>query len=169
MRYQKLTKPIALLALMGLNFGLSANAQDAVHGNGALEIFDGEGMANSPTWVAVWIGFMMGTFLVGLGMAVKTVQARWVMGFIVAGFILTGVLTNGIGMPAFSGLIALIHLVFWTPALIILLKNRSFLKEKSWFARWTGLITFVILFSFIFDIRDAAIYIDHVLELGMFA
>lgn len=169
MRYQRLVKSLTLLALLSLSIASSALAQDVVHGNGALEIFDSEGMANSPIWVGVWIGFMMGTFLVGLGMAIKQVQARWVMTFIVAGFVTTGVLTMGLSIPAFSGLIALIHLVFWTPALIVLLKNRTFLKQKGWFARWTGLITFVILFSFIFDIRDAAIYLDHTLSLGIFA
>jgi len=169
MRYQGLVKFLALLVLIGLNIEPPALAQDIAHGNGALEIFDGEGIANSPTWVKAWIGFMMGTFLVGLVFAIKHVQARWVMGFILAGFGTMSVLTNGMGMLAFSGLIALIHIIFWIPALSILLKNRTFSKESTKFARWTGVITFVILFSFIFDIRDAAIYLDHILELGVFA
>ena len=164
-----LTLKLASLTLAFMALALPAFAQDIAHGNGALEIFDAEGIANSPTWVKVWIGFMMGTFLVGLGFAIKQVQARWVMGFIVAGFVTMGVLTSGLAMPQISGFIALIHLIFWAPALSILLKNRTFLKESTWFGRWTALLTFVILFSFIFDIRDAAIYLDHILELGIFA
>lgn len=149
--------------------GGPAFAQDIAHGNGALEVFDAEGMENSPAWVRAWIAFMMLTFLVGLGFAFRQIQARWIMGFILSGFVTLGVFTQGLGWPQISGFIAVLHLVFWTPALIILLRNRTFLKERTWFARWTGVITFVILFSFIFDIRDAAIYLDHVLGMNVFS
>jgi hypothetical protein len=158
---------LAGLILALITLAMPAISQEIAHGNGALELFDAEGMANAPDWVKVWIGIMIGTFLVGLGFAIKRVQARWVMGFIVAGFITMGVLTSGFGVPQISGFIALIHLIFWTPALVILLRQRTFLKGSTRFARWTGLITFVILFSFVFDIRDAAIYLDHVMGLGL--
>lgn len=158
---------LALLLLLGLASIGPAFGQETAHGNGALEVFDAAGMANSPGWVKGWIGFMMITFVIGLGFATKRVQARWVMGFIVGGFIALGILTSGFGLPQISGFIALIHLIFWTPALIILLKNRTFLKESSLFAKWTGLVTFVICFSFIFDVRDAAIYVDHIAGLGL--
>lgn len=37
----------------------------------------------------------------------------------------------------------------------------------SIYALWSGAITAVIIFSFIFDIPDAAIYLDHMLGIGL--
>lgn len=167
MTLQIALKTSMLLLLSLLVFAVPAMAQDTAHGNGALEIFDAAGQANSPAWVRMWVGFMLLTFVVGIGFAVRRVEARWLMSFIVLGFIVLFTLFLGFGVPQISGFIALLHLIFWTPPLIMLLRNRWFLKESSWFARWTGVLTFVILFSFIFDIRDAAIYLDHIMGLGV--
>lgn len=162
-------RTILITTLICVGVAFPGYAQDALHGNGALQIFDAEGMANSPQWVMGWIAFMLATFVVGLIFAFQRKEARLIMAFIVGGFIALAILTRGLGFAEISGLIALFHLIFWTPALIILLRNRWFLKESSWFGRWTGVLTFVIMFSFIFDIRDAAIYVDHIAGLGVFA
>jgi hypothetical protein len=50
-----------------------------------------------------------------------------------------------------------------------MIKNKPFMSEKSFYKYWSGLITAVIIFSFIFDIRDAAIYLDHILGFGLFS
>ena len=49
----------------------------------------------------------------------------------------------------------------------VLLKRRPFLQGRSPYALWSGAITAVIIFSFIFDIPDAAIYLDHMLGIGL--
>ena len=169
MNIQTFVKIIILSALAGL-FASGAFAQEVAHGNGALEIFDQEGIANSPAWVRAWVGFMLATFVVGLIFAFIRPEARFVMAPIILGFAVLIILSAGFGyaFPEVSGFIALLHLIFWTPTLIMLLRNRWFLKESTWFGRWTGVLTFVILFSFIFDIRDAAIYLDHIAGLGLF-
>ncbi len=143
---------------------MGATAQDMAHGNGALEIFDSEGQANSPRWVMAWIMIMLATFAAGLLFVWKRYEARWVVGGLILGFVALGILTGPLGVVPLSGFIALIHLIFWTPGLIVLLRRRTFLKERSVYGVWTGLMTVVILFSFVFDIRDAAIYIDHLLR-----
>ena len=160
---------LIISALLFAGLSLCAFGQEAVvHGNGALEIFDAEGQANSPRWVMGWVAFMLTSFLIGIGFAFVRKEARWLMAPIVLGFVSMFTLFAATDLPQLSGLIALIHLIFWTPTLIMLLRNRWFLKESTWFGRWTGVLTFVILFSFIFDIRDAAIYLDHFAGLGLF-
>lgn len=156
-----------LISLFAVAVALPVAAQEYSHGNGALELFDAEGQANAPAWVKVWLPIMLGTFVASLVFVWKRVEARWVAGGVIAGFVTMGVLVGAFGVPQLSGFIAVIHLVFWTPALIVLLRRRTFLKERSIYAGWTGLVTFVILFSFVFDIRDAAIYADHMLGLGV--
>ncbi len=163
----------ALVALFSsLCLILSTAAQAATgyeSGHTALEVWNAEGQANAPQWVQIWLMIMLASFALGLLFIWKRVEARWVVG----GFI-TAILISRLGIPAMgivklSGLVALVHLIFWSPALYLLLKNRPFLKERSFYALWSGLITAVILFSFIFDIRDAAIYLDHILGLGVFS
>ncbi|WP_108811322.1 hypothetical protein [Sphingorhabdus sp. Alg231-15] len=161
---------LRLWLLLGLSlvFGTAAQAAaDYQPGHTALEVWNAEGQANAPQWVQVWLMIMLASFALGLLFVWKRVEARWVVG----GFI-TAILISRFGIPAMgivklSGLVALVHLIFWSPALFLLLKNRPFLTERSFYALWTGLITAVILFSFIFDIRDAVIYLDHILGIGI--
>ncbi|MGI9308728.1 MAG: hypothetical protein ACR2P6_05670, partial [Gammaproteobacteria bacterium] len=65
------------------------------------------------------------------------------------------------------GLFSLVHLICWSPALYVLLTRRPFLQERSLFTIWSGAITFCIIFSFVFDIPDAAIYLDHMFGIGL--
>jgi hypothetical protein len=72
-------------------------------------------------------------------------------------------LEKSFGLQPISGYIATIHIIFWSPALYQLLTKRPFFGARSAFSVWSGVITFVILFSFVFDIRDAFIYLTHIL------
>ena len=137
-------------------------------GNGALELWNNQGIANSPQWVQYWLFIMMGSFALGLLFIWKRIEARWVVGGFIIGILFSKfILENLMGLLPLSGLVALIHLIFWTPALYLLLKNRPFAKEKSIYGLWTGWITLVIIFSFIFDIRDTLIYMDYKLGLNL--
>jgi len=147
---------LTLLPMLGL-------ADEYSHGNQALELFDGQGYKNSPMWVQVWVMFMGLCFICGLAFVKNHVIARWVVGGMLAGVVFSALTIFVLGLPALSGYIALVHVVFWSPGLFLLLKHRPFLESKSVYSIWTGVITFVILFSFVFDIRDAAIYLRHLL------
>ena len=149
-----LTFAAALLPLSGL-----AN-EVYEHGHGAMQLFDEQGMANTPQWVILWIYFMMVSFAGSLLFVKNHAEARWVAGCFVIGVVLTMIITRGFGMPSLSGFIALMHLIAWTPALLVLLKRRPFLGPLSAFSVWSGVMTFVILFSFVFDIRDAVIFLS---------
>ena len=147
-----------------------AGAQAYEAGNGALQLWGPEGIANSPLWVQYWLYVMMATFLIGLifsffGRLEAIALSLGVLISVFGGEFLAGQM----GWAYLSGYVALAHLICWSPALYLLLMRRTFLKERSLYAAWTGLATAVVLFSFIFDIRDAAIYLDHVLALGLLA
>ncbi len=155
---------IVLTLLFTAGFSLEVNAADYGKGNGALEVFDGEGMSASPAWVRAWVGFMLLMFAIGLFVfAWKRPLARWVAGGFIVSAAAGAPLFGALGLPFLSGSIAIMHLVCWMPGLVLLLTQRPFSnpEEGRWFRIWTGLMTGTILFSFIFDIRDAYIYLSH--------
>ncbi len=163
-----LSAGIALMvAVLVLCLGSSAWAQTYEHGHGALQVFDAEGQANAPQWVRTWILIMATTFALGLIFVWWRVEARWAVGGMIVMLISFVVINRYTDIPFLSGLIALHHLILWSPALYLLLTRRPFLKERSAYAVWSAAMTVVILFSFIFDIRDAAIYLDYLAGTGL--
>ena len=153
---------------LALLFSADVSAADAAvsysKGNGALEVFDGEGMSASPAWVRAWVGFMLLMFAIGLFVfAWKRPLARWVAGGFLVSAGAGGPVFSALGLPFLSGSIAIMHLVCWMPGLILLLTQRPFSnpQEGKWFRIWTALMTATIIFSFFFDIRDAYLYISH--------
>ena len=141
----------------------SSHVISYVSGHEALEVWDAQAMNTTPQWVKIWLMIMAVSFATGLLFVWKHPIARWVVGGFIASLIASKMITSVFDVVGLSGFVALMHLIFWSPALYQLLSNKPFLKERSAFSIWSGVITFVILFSFIFDIRDAVIYLNHIL------
>lgn len=144
-----------------------ALAQPYQSGHQPLELWDEVGRTTMPRWVSIWLGILMTTFALGLFFVWRHVEARWVVGGFVAMMVVTVASGRVFGLLPLSGLFSLVHLICWSPALYVLLTRRPFLKDRSLYAVWSGAITAVIIFSFIFDIPDAAIYLDHMLGIGL--
>jgi len=88
--------------------------------------------------------------------------ARWVISGLVLGVIAMQVVSALFSIPLYSGYLATFHLLFWSSALYMLLKHRPFLAVKTPFAIWSGVMTAVLIFSFVFDIRDSFNYLKHI-------
>ena len=152
-----------LLLLITLASPVLAFAADYSSGHQALQIWDDQAKANMPTWVFYWLISMASVFACGLFFIKRHVEARWLVGGFVLGLFFSRFAIPALGLVPLSGLVALVHLVFWSPALYLMLKNRPFIKVKGIYSIWSAMATFCICFSFVFDIRDAAIYLSHVL------
>lgn len=144
-----------------------AVAAEYQRGHKALEIWDDTAMANAPQLLNIWLMVMMASFALGLLFVWRHPIARWVVGGVLLSFLAAVFAVPALGLTPLSGLMALIHVIFWSPALYLLLKHRPFLAKFSAFGLWSGLVTAVILISFFFDIRDSAIYLDHMLGAGL--
>ena len=153
---------LALLALL-IAAPLTALSQEYAVGHEALEIWNMDAMENTPSWVKIWLMIMMANFAFGLFFVWKHPIARWVVGGFIVSILIAEAVPPSLGMVALSGFIALMHVICWSPALYQLLTKRPFLGPLSPFSIWSGLITAVIIFSFVFDIRDSVIYLNHVL------
>jgi|GEM_PF-2397094 len=127
------------------------------HGHGALEVFDDQGVKNSPKWVRIWVVILGLSFVVGIFFVKNHMIARWLVGGFLLNMLFSMIIVKGFQIPPISGLLAINHLIFWMPGFIMLLKQRPFMAKPSFFSVWSGVITCVIIFSYIFDIRDTAI------------
>lgn len=133
----------------------------------ALEIWNEQAMANAPQWIQIWLGVLTLIFALGLIFVWHRPIARWAVGGFIATILIVMFAVPALGLVPLAGLMALIHVICWSPALYLLLTQRPFMQKPSLFSIWSGLLTATILFSFFFDIRDSAIYLDHMLKLGL--
>ncbi|MZR30991.1 hypothetical protein [Sneathiella litorea] len=139
-------------------------AEEYISGTGPLNIFDGAAMMAMPLWVKIWLAFLMLTFLTGLVFFVwRRPIARWAAGGFILSLATGHAVFGALGLPMLSGAISIMHVVCWTPALVLLLIKRPFLdrQEGTAYRLWSAVMTGVILFSFVFDIPDGLAYIRH--------
>jgi len=160
-------KPAILAVLATVVLGAPAALGQTVSADiAALQPWDDAARATAPRWVQIWLTVLVGIFAAGLLFVWWRVEARWAVGGFLA-MVATGATLSQAGFPVLVGLAALLHLIFWSPALYLLLTRRPFLKERSLYALWSAALTGAILFSFVFDIRDAAIYLDHITGISL--
>lgn len=158
--------------ILGLLFLITIGptfAQGYESGHAALEVWDSEARANVPLWIRIWLRFMQLTFVVGIAFIWNHSEARWAVGGFIAVFAVTVLSQTLTSIVPLSGFIALLHVIFWAPALYFLITRRPFLKERTVYALWSALITIVIIFSFVFDVPSMIVYLDHISGLGMFS
>lgn len=151
-------------SLVTLLWSGAALAEEYTSGYGPLNVFDGPGFISTPLWIKIWLVLLILTFLIGLVVfAWRKPIARWAGG----GFLVSAVAGPPVfamlGLPMLSGSISIMHVVCWTPALVLLLVKRPFLdpEEGRWYRLWSVIMTVFILFSFFFDIPEALVYIRH--------
>ena len=135
---------------------------DYQKGHHALQIFE---MGESPRNLKIWIFASIAWILFGLFFAWHYSIARWVVGCWVAG-VMSLVAANYIFKSVLfrlSGFLALTHVVFWSPSLYMLLTERPFLaSDVTPYSIWSGGVTAIFLFSYIFDIPYSFVYLKHV-------
>lgn len=131
-------------------------------GNHALQLWTDEARANAPTLLKAWLLFLKAVVGASLLFVFTRPIARWVLGGVFADQMLGPVIADTLSLVPVVGFGALMHLVFWSPALVLLWWQRPFLSERNLYGVWSGLATFAFTVSFFFDIRDSAIYLIHV-------
>lgn len=157
---------VFLSVLFGASGAIAATYET---GHGALQLWNEEAMNEAPEWLQVWLLVLVGSFALGILFVWRHVAARWLVGGFLLMMLFVLFAAPALGLTPLSGLIALLHIIFWMPGFLMMLKERPFFKGFSLYGLWGGLITLVIIISFVFDFRDAAIYLDHVLGMGVLA
>lgn len=118
-----------------------------------LSQFSSEFIANSPTWVVIWVYFMTAILALAIPFSFQYREARWILLGIVLGMIGTLVAYAAFGFTRLTGLG---HIVFWSVTLIYMVTVRGRGHyEKTLFSKWILLAAFVIGASLMLDVIDA--------------
>jgi hypothetical protein len=127
--------------LTGVDSGLTPDA-----------IWDRTSVWSVPIWLRVWLlGVLFPVFLASLFFVRRSREARWTAG----GFLASHVPMALELFEARVGTVGLIHLVCWTPALVLLARSRPTVDPRTPFGLWVHAMIAVLAISLSFDARDA--------------
>ena len=110
------------------------------------------------SWWIRWmiaIGYSSTVFAIAGHSAARWVLAAFVVNHVVAIF---GPIFGPLP-PTSNGLISLTHVVFWTPAVVILARGLRTLNRQSVYGVWHLLALATMVISLLFDYRDAFRYL----------
>ena len=148
-RYSAFTRillvAIALLLLVprvtGIDSGLTPDAK-----------WDHGSVWSTPLWLRIWLlGVLFPVFLASLLFVRRSREARFAAG----GFVLSHVpMATGL-FEITVGAVGLIHLLCWSPALVLLVRRRPGVDPATPFGIWVHAMLVVIAISLAFDARDA--------------
>ena len=107
---------------------------------------------NSPTWVLVWVNFMVGVLALAIPFSFSYREARWILLGVVCGMLGT---IGAYSLFGYTRLLGLGHILFWSPTLIYIVTVRGWKTyHKTLFSRWLILAAFVLGISLAFDVVD---------------
>ena len=104
-----------------------------------------------PLWVQYWMDYMTVVFILGVVFIKNQVEARWVLGGVLAA--MAGAFVWG-GIYGFGQAWGIWHLLFWTPAVWIVLRNRNGITWKSLYGYWLLVAVTTMVISLVFDLKD---------------
>ena len=139
---------IGLMLLMPILFGIDSGLRPDTPWTGQVN--------EVPLWLKAWLSWIVfPIFIVSLAFLHRSNGAR----LAAAGIILSHVPMFVHMFDVTVGVVGILHLLFWSPALIVLAKERSTLELRTFYGVWVHLILFVLAVSLAFDFRDALRFI----------
>ncbi len=108
-----------------------------------------------PPHVSLWLMWMLVVAVTSLVWSFWKFEARYVLAAFAAAFVTALLLPPLIGeQNVVYATLSVIHIVFWTPALVLLWRRRAAVN-RSLYGVWLDLAMATMAISLIFDYRDA--------------
>ena len=114
-----------------------------------------EGLLAAPLWVQVWVVWLMvvntAAFIFFKQREGRIVSIVWVL--------------NGASMMiaaeliGYTRLLGLVHIVWWTPLLFLLIRSRKGFETSTFYGRWLYVLMGTIATSLIIDYIDVVRYV----------
>ncbi len=113
-----------------------------------------EHMLRYPVWLQLWIAWL-GVANLSSILFLRRIQARWVL----AAFLGAGTLMSILfALNGFNRLLGLAHVLFWTPLLVYLWRERAALPRDA-FRAWITMVIATNLTSLVVDYTDVVRYL----------
>ena len=127
--------------LIGVDSGLSPD-----------DVWDDTSVWKTPIWLQVWLTWIVfPTFLCSVFFLHRSVEARLALG----GFVLSHLPMMFGLFETTVGRVALIHVLCYSPALVVLARHRSRVAVRTFFGIWVHVMLAVLAISLAFDVRDS--------------
>lgn len=121
-----------------------------------LQEFHADLTANSPEWVRVWLGILVGVLAGSVVFSLVRPEGRAIFLGVLMGMVMTIVIYGQFG---FTRILGVGHILCWTPTLIYMLSLQGTAPvAKTWFGRWLWLAIAVMAVSLAFDYADLVRY-----------
>ncbi len=141
--------------------GVTAMSVAQAEASYALEAWNMETRLTLPIWLGVWLlGVLLPANLASVFFVRNHVAARWVLGGFFCSHLWLTIVEVTDAFVVQGGLVSLGHIVFWSPAIYALYHYRSEIKLPSAYGIWACVMFVVYGVSMIFDVRDAAIWLN---------
>jgi hypothetical protein len=136
-----------ILVLLVVRYAIGTNA-----GLGPDAKWDRNAVWSSPLWLQVWLlGPVSLVFYAAFVFAFWYQEARWAA----AAFVVSHVpvfASEGMGLTV--GMVGVIHLICWAPALYVAARRLRNVEGRTPFGIWVHAFCFVVSVSLVFDARD---------------
>ncbi|NEO87653.1 MAG: hypothetical protein F6J87_25850 [Spirulina sp. SIO3F2] len=134
----------------------------------AMRIWDNAARLSLPLGLKVWLGFLVSTFVAALFFVMHHAAARWAIAGFILSHIVVYLLSASKTYTLRRGMVSLLHVVCWSPALGVaiweLMNNWQGSINASLYDLWCGVFVMVVAIAFIFDLRDSGAFVYYVLR-----
>jgi len=120
----------------------------------------GESMSQFSSAVSWWINWLIVVGVSSLVFAWNHVGARWVLGAYVANHAVAIGTGQILGADMLTnGLVSVTHVVFWTPAVVMLILGLRRASVASVYGAWHIVALATMVISLFFDYRDSFVFL----------
>jgi len=110
-----------------------------------------------PVWVKLWSAWLSIVTLSSILFIKHKPHGKWIAVLLLSMFIVIVVIQQFIGARLITvGLLSVMHVVFWTPVVILLTRSVNELEHKTLFGLWAIVLMISLWVSLIFDYQAAA-------------
>ncbi len=123
-----------------------------------------EMMEAMPAYVGQWMIWLMVIGISALILSFKKIEARYIAGAYICSILAGFIVGRIVGAENYHyGSISLLHVIFWTPAVVAILRRLKSINFKSFYGVWLILALATMIFSLVYDWRDAITYLGLIL------